>query len=200
MSGHGMLAGQADSLHYTCLMMLFFLFSPPMSEHQPLNKGLRENGGLHPLSWPYRSSGRRTPHSLSALGFNAYVTADLFMKCNQGSRAEIWHICAFSWGEAAAALWEDVLRHSWYTRKGGKMGAVSHLSVFWNNIKRIHSENRFFLCDIINTLVHSVALRLLVLKALKWRWLLRLKYIFYNLIQVLAGNLIHPHTFFKNVL
>lgn len=67
---------------------------------------------------PYRSSGRRTVRSLRTLGFNAYVTADLFMKCNKGSRAKIWHICAFLWEGTAAALWEDFLRRSWYTKKG----------------------------------------------------------------------------------
>lgn len=104
MSGLSTHLGQADFLHYTCLMMLFFLFSPPMSKHQLFNKGLRENGGLHPLISPYRSSGRRTPHSLRTLGFNAYVTANLFMKCNKGSHSQIWHICAF--------LWEDYGRAS----------------------------------------------------------------------------------------
>lgn len=76
--------------------------------------------------------------SLCTLGFNAYVTADLFMKCNKGSRAKIWHICAFLWEETAAALWEDFLRRSWYTKKGErkKKGAAFHPSVLLNNIKK----------------------------------------------------------------
>lgn len=52
MSGHSMHAGQADFLHYTCLMMLFFLFSPPMSKHQLLNKCLRRTPAYIPSFRP----------------------------------------------------------------------------------------------------------------------------------------------------